>query len=264
MVRSFLPDHPRSRGVYSYSSWARPGLSGSSPLARGLPYPATIIAERNRIIPARAGFTSAAAVVSLIVLGSSPLARGLLLVRRDGPESARIIPARAGFTHNGTITIGDKWDHPRSRGVYPAMKLRDIFAAGSSPLARGLRHLVASVPLRHRIIPARAGFTQPAAAPRPPYSDHPRSRGVYKFMSLDDETLYGSSPLARGLRGHCRGHLFGCRIIPARAGFTCTRRPRNRLRADHPRSRGVYPENEEDGDSYMGSSPLARGLLLGN
>ena len=143
------------------------------------------------------------------------------------------------------------------------MKLRDIFAAGSSPLARGLRHLVASVPLRHRIIPARAGFTQPAAAPRPPYSDHPRSRGVYKFMSLDDETLYGSSPLARGLRGHCRGHLFGCRIIPARAGFTPTARTPWRCAWDHPRSRGVYTSMRRAVACVWGSSPLARGLLGG-
>ena len=53
------PDHPRSRGVYSYEWTALRSRSGSSPLARGLLYQ-----DRKRgivvgIIPARAGFTLA-------------------------------------------------------------------------------------------------------------------------------------------------------------------------------------------------------------
>ena len=51
-------DHPRSRGVYG-DAVMRPGPSlGSSPLARGLQYPTLPRRERDRIIPARAGFTS--------------------------------------------------------------------------------------------------------------------------------------------------------------------------------------------------------------
>ena len=50
-------DHPRSRGVYDHS--LRKGLlvEGSSPLARGLLYQASLDALPNGIIPARAGFT---------------------------------------------------------------------------------------------------------------------------------------------------------------------------------------------------------------
>ena len=53
----------------------------------------------------------------------------------------------------------------------------------------------------------------------------------------------------------------GCRIIPARAGFT---RPDNNGRPrewDHPRSRGVYSVRYSVPEKMTGSSPLARGLL---
>ena len=72
------------------------------------------------------------------------------------------------------------------------------------------------------IIPARAGFTRARQwfYPRPP--DHPRSRGVYPFIS--------------GMLG---------------PGLT-----------DHPRSRGVYYEREGKKPEEPGSSPLARGLQV--
>ena len=50
-------DHPRTRGVYLYAPHDRMRAVGSSPHARGLPYPLLLIASRARIIPARAGFT---------------------------------------------------------------------------------------------------------------------------------------------------------------------------------------------------------------
>ena len=50
-------DHPRSRGVYSPDYAASIFISGSSPLARGLPLSLPACADCLRIIPARAGFT---------------------------------------------------------------------------------------------------------------------------------------------------------------------------------------------------------------
>ena len=51
------PDHPRSRGVYSGGTGHIAMVTGSSPLARGLPLLARPAPRRQRIIPARAGFT---------------------------------------------------------------------------------------------------------------------------------------------------------------------------------------------------------------
>ena len=54
-------DHPRSRGVYPRAPPLIPTHLGSSPLARGLPWVTLSIFDCGRIIPARAGFTWAAA-----------------------------------------------------------------------------------------------------------------------------------------------------------------------------------------------------------
>ena len=112
------------------------------------------------------------------------------------------------------------------------------------------------------IIPARAGFTLPTATPTSPQQDHPRSRGVYRAQAQCDPNRKGSSPLARGLQADLVFNFQHWGIIPARAGFTgvlcCLW---SELR-DHPRSRGVYPLPCRPLPRLLGSSPLARGLLM--
>ena len=131
-------------------------------------------------------------------------------------------------------------DHPRSRGVYPGPLL--------------------GVDISNWIIPARAGFTGPAAPVRVLCPDHPRSRGVY-LPGLPGRAYWdGSSPLARGLPATRSGGSGGGGIIPARAGFTAISRPPSAPSRDHPRSRGVYAPSRPSGTGFRGSSPLARGL----
>ena len=233
---------------------------GSSPLARGLRFANRDTPGRDRIIPARAGFTRglrcssgttrdhprSRGVYPLqefkrgMLEGSSPLARGLPRPPAGRAGGFGIIPARAGFT---SAIIG-----------LPSA------SCGSSPLARGLR--IRSTRRRRGIgiIPARAGFTRSSCRYPRESRDHPRSRGVYSLAEYKSLHKRGSSPLARGLR------LRGCdsqqsvRIIPARAGFTTTP-PGTRLGIrDHPRSRGVYGAWKVEHDGHPGSSPLARGL----
>ena len=72
----------------------------------------------------------------------------------------------------------------------------------------------------------------------------------------------GSSPLARGLRPNHNVTRLTLGIIPARAGFTLSSRPLRTRAWDHPRSRGVYVLLSGRSGSGVGSSPLARGLLL--
>ena len=158
-----------------------------------------------------------------------------------------------------------------------------LIASGSSPLARGLPEATLWARAARRIIPARAGFTDEFIRGVDPPRDHPRSRGVYDMMVINELNELGSSPLARGLpnsrdqaapnsvdhprsRGVYRG---------VRACSWCGRG------GDHPRSRGVYGDGEgrdhrrgriiparagftrRGGVGYglvRGSSPLARGL----
>ena len=275
-----VPDHPRSRGVYSVRFAATSLMNGSSPLARGLHVPALEDREGIGIIPARAGFTtrksayrpdckdhprsrgvySRPEMVLLTILGSSPLARGLhpLAIFKRG--NIGIIPARAGFTDFGAARRCEYQDHPRSRGVYYVEKDGYAFKRGSSPLARGLRQGRDDGEGAARIIPARAGFTRARFIPDWMCTDHPRSRGVYFGQKRLDVRSAGSSPLARGLRDWGASELTARGIIPARAGFTPYSVYSGAVRLDHPRSRGVYWSSRRDWAANGGSSPLARGL----
>ena len=214
-----MPDHPRSRGVYVIGCSPPKLRQGSSPLARGLLTHGQATREGWGIIPARAGFTtswptpssrpgdhprSRGVYVSVPVWahtrsGSSPLARGLHPPPPYQSSRERIIPARAGFTLKGMTFPNPGPDHPRSRGVYSSSHERRNSRVGSSPLARGLPGQAGPQLERERIIPARAGFTPPPSRPRPPWPDHPRSRGVYPDGSRKARRSVGSSPLARGL-----------------------------------------------------------------
>ena len=214
------------------------------------------------IIPARAGFTPRSARTLTgtrdhprsrgvytnrshawaLNRGSSPLARGLRRFCRAGAWWCGIIPARAGFTSGVLAGASNAWDHPRSRGVYPATRRRLSPSLGSSPLARGLRAAVEDDGAAARIIPARAGFTTAVRFVHWVQRDHPRSRGVYLVSA--------------GVGGGGGG------IIPARAGFTTRGRVAPRMAGDHPRSRGVYFSMSSRRLHTDGSSPLARGLLV--
>ena len=225
-------DHPRSRGVYFGQRAHDPAAQGSSPLARGLPRHLQRPRTGSGIIPARAGFTparrrrgrgmgdhprsrgvySTAATYLTVALGSSPLARGLPGGQAEQAEQSGIIPARAGFTGRPTGTSNAPGDHPRSRGVYRAWGLATWAGGGSSPLARGLRRGLRCGGVDVRIIPARAGFTRGRDGRVLVLGDHPRSRGVYDGPRETLLSLYGSSPLARGLRFLTRGDPLGwCR-----------------------------------------------------
>ena len=96
-----------------------------------------------------------------------------------------------------------------------------------------------------------------------PAGDHPRSRGVYARVAGARVGGAGSSPLARGLQGIAPAAWCGAGIIPARAGFTSPRHTGPGRGGDHPRSRGVYRSSSWSRSRPAGSSPLARGLLVG-
>ena len=172
---------------------------GSSPLARGLRLlPAGRIGT-GMDHPRSRGVYCPSALSLGRGMGSSPLARGLLHHRAERPLRRRIIPARAGFTAAVSAAACVRSDHPRSRGVYGGVEAVVVADGGSSPLARGLPARVQEGCGRVGIIPARAGFTAASTWPGRSRTDHPRSRGVYRFDTRPAGAVVGSSPLARGL-----------------------------------------------------------------
>ena len=231
--------------------------------------------------PRSRGVYSLRVVRSPRACGSSPLARGLPQLYRRTAAVLGIIPARAGFTTRMIRGEEELADHPRSRGVYRMPPKNACARCGSSPLARGLQHVIMTDLSAVRIIPARAGFTARVVEvfPTPPWiiparagftglcrclcwsrRDHPRSRGVYRAHHHHQHRPAGSSPLARGLRQPQAGPRSSRRIIPARAGFTQPSPGCSHHRSDHPRSRGVYELQAGLSLAVSGSSPLARGL----
>ena len=90
--------------------------------------------------------------------------------------------------------------------------------------------------------------------------DHPRTRGVYSPNCGSWGRPCGSSPHTRGLLEKEKQHYLNVRIIPAHAGFTASPRSPSGRRADHPRTRGVYPSSARALQRERGSSPHTRGL----
>ena len=280
-------DHPRSRGVHLETQRRVLLPQGSSPLARGALEGVAgvdVVGEVGaRIIPARAGCTPrhprsrpaprdhprSRGVHATLVgpgfchTGSSPLARGALTKNLKTSGGIGIIPARAGCTRRGVHVMAGVRDHPRSRGVHPGGPVLTGLSGGSSPLARGAPVECCAPDVAGRIIPARAGCTLRRPRRSAATRDHPRSRGVHFTASRAFSNAVGSSPLARGALATITGHTPQNRIIPARAGCTCTKNDSWRRVADHPRSRGVHLELTDGGRRFRGSSPLARGARSG-
>ena len=154
------------------------------------------------------------------ITGSSPLARGTLLCGVRRHASARLIPARAGNTPHARPRRYPSSAHPRSRGEHATATVHDLCLSGSSPLARGTHEPFPPSFFPPRLIPARAGNTQPTSRSCRSRPAHPRSRGEHSTVGSTISGFGGSSPLARGThRTHERlGWL--PRLIPARAGNT--------------------------------------------
>ena len=275
--------HPRSRGEHLDKLTRAVMDSGSSPLARGTLTCRVMRISCRRLIPARAGNTSAPVTPNLsfsahprsrgehaslhrrisTLVGSSPLARG---TPHQPPIPAwlrRLIPARAGNTRRTTVILALTAAHPRSRGEHSVTERLPLSCVGSSPLARGTLQPGHQTAQRQRLIPARAGNTENVYVVETKDSAHPRSRGEHARLFTASCVASGSSPLARGTR--CLGgrEAFGQRLIPARAGNTHIVQSPPGGGTAHPRSRGEHEANGGSKPAAVGSSPLARGTLAG-
>ena len=131
-------DHPRIRGEHPPALGVLTANAGSSPHTRGALLHKKFNSSRDRIIPAYAGSTRAAArpmwpgadhprirgehtdprSEPVGRLGSSPHTRGAREYTGMSPSSSRIIPAYAGSTHAPRTRRPRGPDHPRIRGEH--------------------------------------------------------------------------------------------------------------------------------------------------
>ena len=150
-------------------------------------------------------------------------------------------------------------DHPRIRGEHRQSGRSRRSPAGSSPHTRGARVPEFQAGGGARIIPAYAGSTAISVWAVLTASDHPRIRGEHALRATETGPLLGSSPHTRGALRVLDGLAFEQGIIPAYAGSTTTKLPRECMRSDHPRIRGEHSASWLAAVPPFGSSPHTRG-----
>ena len=233
-------DHPRACGANVSAEVDDFLQCGSSPRVRGKRLRKAIRSAIRRIIPARAGQTSAGLdgadvppdhpracganhecrPLMVLPVGSSPRVRGKLAGLTRGFPRLRIIPARAGQTDSKRRASPTPSDHPRACGANSRSVSELSTSTGSSPRVRGKHRVQEPRHGQSRIIPARAGQTVVTISLPVSKPDHPRACGANALFGKRRVRLRGSSPRVRGkLQGRRRFQL-ALRIIPARAGQT--------------------------------------------
>ena len=238
-------------------------LVGSSPRARGTPAQRRRREVVVRVIPACAGNTRHRRGGQPGLAGSSPRARGTQTCRCSYCAHVRVIPACAGNTLCPRPRCRTRAGHPRVRGEHCNCSASRSASDGSSPRARGTPAQAARLRQMRRVIPACAGNTTAVrdAFIGPP--GHPRVRGEHWAWGWLLAGVYGSSPRARGTLLAMRGPQARARVIPACAGNTVTFGTDLEHLSGHPRVRGEHEEARQEQEHGLGSSPRARGTLIG-
>ncbi len=130
---------------------------------------------------------------------------------------------------------------------------------GLSPLARGTHGGDSCQLLHWRFIPAGAGNTSLVQLAVSSRSVYPRWRGEHLDNLVDNLTVPGLSPLARGTLYSPALAGYGFRFIPAGAGNTLMTFAVKSLTTVYPRWRGEHTGTGWIQGKRVGLSPLARG-----
>ena len=209
---------PRIRGDHMPNLLAESAAAGSSPPTRGPPRAQRRVLLEGGVIPAYAGTTPGPRLCRApagdhprmcgdhnqgrlgthVVRGSSPHVRGPRVLVVACLHVVGIIPACAGTTSGCRTSLRRPGDHPRMCGDH--QKLLDLMRTfqGSSPHARGPRHVRAARHGLQGIIPACAGTTTRWCRPCSPTRDHPRMCGDHEESKVYTTEYTGSSPHAWG------------------------------------------------------------------
>ena len=171
----------------------------------------------------------------------------------------RLIPARAGKTSADRSQSPYPRAHPRAGGENPRSHSTKREQRGSSPRGRGKPGRQLAGLARQRLIPARAGKTNPARPHRTAGRAHPRAGGENRFAGYIKRTAKGSSPRGRGKHAQELGRSRAPRLIPARAGKTRELSPTPPAARAHPRAGGENLTMTFRLDRLGGSSPRGRG-----
>ena len=132
----------------------------------------------------------------------------------------RITPAHAGKTDEQIKAIREGTDHPRTCGENALFRVKKCPFCGSPPHMRGKHGAPLSQGAEVRITPAHAGKTGKERSIHRNETDHPRTCGENKGMSLSAYIIDGSPPHMRGKPLLFFRLFLKRRINPAHAGKT--------------------------------------------
>ena len=260
---------------------------GSSPRGRGKRVADTERQLRVRLIPAWAGKTVRALMVTVVagahprvggenslysgegvsVSGSSPRGRGKPRRRQPVPDRRGLIPAWAGKTEYPATAGPPRPAHPRVGGENTQTTKPITSVSGSSPRGRG-KHQRWQLHADHRgLIPAWAGKTSTRRPTSVRARAHPRVGGENVRVAAKRRAKTGSSPRGRGKRDGRPERLRARRLIPAWAGKTESMASIASSVRAHPRVGGEnLPEiaviRREQGSSPRGRGKRASGSRL--
>ena len=150
--------------------------------------------------------------------GSSPRGRGKRLWFGNTSRRSGLIPTRAGKTCSRLLSACTRAAHPHAGGENMFTPSFSMYTSGSSPRGRGKPELADDSWGDARLIPARAGKTQPYRAPSAAPSAHPRAGGENQDRRVQSVQSRGSSPRGRGKHLGELALRVGQGLIPARAG----------------------------------------------
>ena len=170
-----------------------------------------------------------------------------------------LIPARAGKTRQRVNRVTFGWAHPRAGGENDLLRAIALTSFGSSPRGRGKLKFSPSLTPTQRLIPARAGKTVVSSVGCWAGWAHPRAGGENPWHARSVICAHGSSPRGRGKRAIARPRDGAPRLIPARAGKTCSRLRQGRSIRAHPRAGGENTSLVIRVLLATGSSPRGRG-----
>ena len=239
LQRQLKPVHPRVCGEHVSFGRCSVRLRGSSPRVRGTPAERPHPLDRLRFIPACAGNTSSARLISATIsvhprvcgehrnvanaagdtYGSSPRVRGTRRRRASVDRRRRFIPRVRGTRRGRRCPHQYRRFIPACAGNTHHTVLAQRCQYGSSPRVRGTPLAHRRESLVDRFIPACAGNTHATIGPA---------------------SFSGSSPRVRGTPLGLLPARYGRRFIPACAGNTERRSFRLTTLTVHPRVCGEH------------------------
>ena len=133
-------------------------------------------------------------------VGTPPLTRGIPYSNFSIVDSDRNTPACAGNTGMRCVARQSTWEHPRLRGEYCSFRCCAWY--------------------RCRNTPACAGNTRLFMVTVRLLEEHPRLRGEYDPVKAFETIIWGTPPLARGIRPDRGVQVHHLGNTPACAGNT--------------------------------------------